>query len=194
MQPNQTKKQKISLRPKTKLAFLCLFALLILSMHAQSFAQETHKPAEAKPKNIGENTGLPIPRFASLKSNHINARSGPGDSYPVKAVYKRAGLPVEIVSEFKLWREIVDIEGEHNWVHKAMLSGNRTAIVKEDMYAYSSRDGGSATAKLEKNAQVRIKKCEEASCELLLDNGIRDLRGWVDKSKLWGVYQNEVFD
>ena len=156
----------------------------------------TSVPAYSEPAaNVGENTGLPLPRFAALKSNHINARSGPGDNYPVKAVYKRAGLPVEIVSEFKLWREIVDIEGEHNWVHKAMLTGNRYAIVKEEMYAFSDQNGGgSAVAKLEKDSQVRIKECTPLACLMQIENGISDIKGWVDKSKLWGVYQNEIFD
>jgi SH3-like domain-containing protein len=85
------------------ISILAAFLLLALSV-----------PAHSENQNTGETTGLPLPRFAALKSNNIKARSGPGDNYPVKAVYKRAGLPVEIVSEFKLWREIVDIEGEHN--------------------------------------------------------------------------------
>ncbi len=175
-------RQKKNLKLLT--SFAAAFLLIALSVPAQS---------EDK-TNIGENTGLPIPRFAALKSNNINARSGPGDNYPIKAIYKRAGLPVEIVSEFKLWREIVDIEGEHNWVHKAMLTGNRHAIVKEEMYSYESPNGGNATAKLEKNSQVRIKECGPTTCLMQIENGLQDIKGWVDKSKLWGVYQHEVFD
>jgi SH3-like domain-containing protein len=180
-----TKPQNLEIRKSKKLLISFLAAAVILLLQIPAFAQE---------QNVGENTGLPLPRWASLKSNHINARSGPGDTYPVKAVYKRAGLPVEIVSEFKLWREIVDIEGEHNWVHKAMLSGSRHAIIKEETYSYSSTDHSSATAKLEKDAQVSIGECAESYCEIHINHGMSDVSGWVEKSKLWGVYPNEIFD
>ena len=90
----------MKLKKKTYLPNLILTSLLAaLILLAPSIAYSQEK------QTTGENTGLPLPRFAALKSNNINARSGPGDNYPVKAVYKRAGLPVEIVSEFKLWRE-----------------------------------------------------------------------------------------
>jgi SH3-like domain-containing protein len=166
-----------------KQKLIVLMLLMLLTSHSLLL---TNALAEDKPTK-GENTGLPIPRWASLKSNKINARSGPGDNYPVKAVYKRAGLPVEIVNEFKLWREVVDVDGEHNWVHKAMLSGNRTAIVKEDIYAYQ---GSNPSAKLEKNSQISISECTATQCKLKMN----DVSGWVDKSKLWGVYPNEIFD
>lgn len=160
-----------------------VFAACLFSLPA--FAQDAPK--------VGE-SGLPLPRWASLKSAHVNARSGPGDTYPVKAVYKRSGLPVEIVAEFKLWREIVDIEGEHNWVHKALLSGTRHAILKEDAYAYSGTSGSNAVAKLQKGAQVRIDECKNGYCRMNVDEGLTNLRGWVEKSKLWGVYPDENFD
>ena len=163
------------------------FTVLLLVISLPAFAEEE---ANNKKQNVGENTGLPIPRFASLKSSNVNARSGPGDSYPIKAVYKRAGLPVEIVSEFKLWREIADVEGEHNWVHKAMLSGKRTAILKEDSFAYTSASSKTATAKLEKGAQIHIDECEQSYCLMNVDSA----KGWIEKSKLWGVYPNEIFD
>ena len=46
-------------------------------------------------------TGLALPRFASLRSNHINARSGPGARYPIEWVYmqksaRRHGKAVQI--------------------------------------------------------------------------------------------------
>ena len=37
---------------------------------------------------------LPLPRFASLDSNEINLRAGPGTDYPILWVYQRKGLPV----------------------------------------------------------------------------------------------------
>lgn len=140
--------------------------------------------------NTGTTTGLPLPRFASMKSNNINARSGPGETYPIKVVYKRAGLPVQIVSEFKLWREIEDMEGERAWVHRAMLSGNRSAIITEETYAYPGKSNSTPVAKLEKGAQVWIDECSLSHCEMHLDG----VKGWLPKADIWGVYPNEVFD
>jgi len=167
---------------------MALFALCVLSLQPffanQAFAYDEEK------QNTGTTTGLPLPRFASMKSSNINARSGPGDNYPIKAVYKRAGLPVQIVSEFKLWREIEDMEGERNWVHRAMLSGNRSAILNEDTFAYSGKANSAPVAKLEKDAQIWIEECELNYCKMRLGG----VKGWVSKASLWGVYPNEIFD
>src|SRR5258706_546116 len=73
---------------------------------------------------------LPLPRFVSLKSEEANVRTGPGTRYPIQWVYHRAGMPVEIVEEYDLWRKIRDVEGTTGWVHKTMLAGNRTALIK----------------------------------------------------------------
>jgi SH3-like domain-containing protein len=72
--------------------------------------------------------GLPVPRFVSLKSDRVNARAGPGQRYPVEWVFVRRGLPVEVVAESDLWRRVRDMEGVEGWVHKGLLSGQRTAV------------------------------------------------------------------
>ena len=59
------------------------------------------KPPEP-PK--GTATGLPLPRFAALRSDEVNMRAGPGTRYPIDWVYKRRELPVEIQREFEVWR------------------------------------------------------------------------------------------
>ena len=75
-------------------------------------------------------TGLPLPRFASLKAEKVYLRTGPGQRYPVDWIFLRRGLPVEIVSEFEHWRRIRDWRGTESWIHRAMLSGRRTVIAK----------------------------------------------------------------
>ena len=79
--------------------------------------------ANAQDKEEGEESGLALPRMVSLRSNLINARSGPGARYPIEWVYQQKGAPVEITAEFELWRKIKDWEGSQTWVHKSMLSG-----------------------------------------------------------------------
>ena len=49
---------------------------------------------------LGTVTGLPLPRYASLKTDRVNLREGPSKDHATKWVFQRAGLPVEITAEF----------------------------------------------------------------------------------------------
>lgn len=139
---------------------------------------------------IGE-SGLPIPRFVSLKSGEANARTGPGDTYPIRWVYQRKNLPVEITAEFKLWRRIKDFDGEQSWAHQALLSSNRYAILNREAVAFGNNDGsGSEVARFKRGVQVKVTECREAYCEV--EYGRID--GWVKKKDLWGIYPEEKFD
>ena len=81
-------------------------------------------------KDAGSTTsGLPVPRYVSLKSDHVNVRAGPTKDNDVAWVYTRSGLPVEITAEFENWRRVRDSEGAEGWVYHSLLSGRRTAVV-----------------------------------------------------------------
>ena len=56
-----------------------------------------------------DGSGLPVPRFVSLKSDHVNVRGGPNKDHDVAWVYTRPGLPVEITAEYENWRRIRDL-------------------------------------------------------------------------------------
>ena len=78
---------------------------------------------------VGPVTGLPLPRYASLKTDRVNLREGPSKDHATKWVFQRAGLPVEITAEFDIWRKVRDSEGAEGWVLHSLLSGRRTALV-----------------------------------------------------------------
>jgi len=82
----------------------------------------------AKDTNL-TSSGLPIPRYVSLKSDHVNVRAGPTKDNDVAWVFTRSGLPVEITAEFENWRRVRDSEGAEGWVYHSLLSGRRTAVV-----------------------------------------------------------------
>src|SRR5262249_9722055 len=82
-------------------------------------------PAAAQ--QIGTTTGLPVPRFVSLKSDRVNLREGPSKDHPTTWIFQRAGLPVEVTAEFDTWRKIRDADGLEGWVLHSLLSGRRTA-------------------------------------------------------------------
>ena len=74
-------------------------------------------------------SGLPVPRYVSLKSDHVNVRAGPTKDNDVAWIYTRSGLPVEITAEFENWRRVRDSEGAEGWVYHSLLSGRRTGLV-----------------------------------------------------------------
>jgi SH3-like domain-containing protein len=89
----------------------------------------------------GRETGLPVPRFVSLKSREARTRVGPSLDYGTQWVYQVAGLPVEITAEYGNWRQIRDCDGVSGWMHRALLSSNRTALVGPWIASRRQQDG-----------------------------------------------------
>ena len=56
-------------------------------------------------------SGLPVPRFVSLKADRVTVRGGPDKDHDVAWIYTRVGWPVEITAEFENWRRIRDSDG-----------------------------------------------------------------------------------
>lgn len=156
-------------------------------------APEPEQPAEPQK---GSNTGLPLPRFATLRSDEVNFRSGPGTRYPIEWVYKRRDLPVQIEREFEVWRLVRDQEGVKGWVHQATLAPRRTAIVigapsgPEQALRRDARDDASPVARLKPGVIVRLRACEATSpwCQAQ----VGDYRGWMKRTDLWGVSPDEA--
>jgi SH3-like domain-containing protein len=134
-------------------------------------------------------SGLPLPRFVSLKSAKVNVRRGPSSDHGVAWVFQRKGLPVEITAEFDNWRRIRDSEGTEGWILQQMLSGKRTIYihgVAVDMH--EEPDGKSAVlASLAPGVSGEVEECSGAWC--LVSAGGYD--GYVAQEKLWGVYPGE---
>lgn len=145
-------------------------------------------PSNASPP--ANPSGLPLPRFVSLKAEEVNARTGPGVNYPIKWVYNRKFLPVEIVEEFGNWRKIRDNEGEEGWVLQSLISGNRSAITKTETFVYNTYKGDLMVLRLARGVQVNLEKCKEIQCQIEYNK----TSGWVDREKIWGIYEKEVFD
>src|SRR6202040_4005272 len=115
-------------------------------------------------------SGLPLPRYVSLKSDHVNVRAGPTKDNDVAWVYPRSGLPVEITAEFENWRRVRDSEGAEGWVYHSLLSGRRTAVVtmknKDDLAPiYDRADAASAiNARLQAGVVAQVKHCAAGWC------------------------------
>jgi len=153
--------------------------------------------AAARAAETGTTSGLPVPRFVSLKSDKVNVRSGPTKDHDVAWVYSRAALPVEITAEFENWRRIRDWEGAEGWVYHSLLSGRRTAVVsvqkgKQDLVELRNKpDSTSAvTAKLQGGVLGSVRRCKDGWCRVTGDG----FDGWVEQARLWGVYPNEKLE
>ncbi|MEX2451760.1 MAG: SH3 domain-containing protein [Rhodospirillales bacterium] len=149
-------------------------------------------PVDAHGQALRQGTGLPLPRFVSLRAAEINLRTGPGVQYPIEWLYRRQHLPVEIIAEFGTWRQIRDWEGAQGWVHQGLLSGRRYAIVTGALRTLRSEPdiNSKPVAKIEKGVIVRLKSCPGASNWCQADAG--KYSGWLRKIEFWGAYPNEV--
>ena len=148
-------------------------------------------------QSAGSASGLPVPRFVSLKADKVNMHIGPAKTYETKWLYQRAGLPVEITAEFENWRRIRDADGTEGWVYHSLLSGKRTGMViaktPDDLVAVHEKPDldSAVTAKLERGVVGTVKRCAgEGWCYV---NG-RGFEGWIQQVRLWGVYPNEKVD
>lgn len=141
---------------------------------------------------VGRDTGLALPRFASLKDDEVYVRAGPGQRYPIKFIYQRDGLPVQIVSEFGGWRKVKDARGGEGWVYNALVSGARTALVTQGgvKVRRDASENAAATAELSEGVIVHLESCEDDFCAGKGDG----FEGWIDRKSLWGITSNESFE
>ncbi|MGH6925124.1 MAG: SH3 domain-containing protein [Propylenella sp.] len=147
-------------------------------------------------QNEPRGTGLPLPRFVSLKSDNVNVRRGPGQEYDIAFTFVRAGLPVEITQEFDNWRKIRDSDGAEGWVFHSLLSGERTVLVApwEQGGPFPARQNGESQAEIvlyfEPQVIAKVEECTGTWCLV----SIEDQRGWIEQERLWGVYPDEAFE
>ncbi|MFS2325593.1 SH3 domain-containing protein [Brucella sp. H1_1004] len=180
------------------IATLCSIALLLVG--APLLASQKHGAyAQAQSRTPLGASGLPVPRFVSLKPARVNLRVGPGRDYAVSWLFMKAGLPVEIIQEYDNWRRIRDADGTEGWVYQSLLSGKRTAItapwLKNDQGAMITMrrdpsETSSLSAEVEPNVVGTARECNGQWCRM----DIQGVRGWIKQSDLWGVYPDEVFD
>jgi SH3-like domain-containing protein len=145
---------------------------------------------------VGAASGLPVPRFVSLKPDRVTVRGGPNRDHDISFVFTRSGLPVEITAESDNWRRIRDWEGSEGWVYHSLLSGRRTALVsakQEDELVplYDRADAqGTLVARLEPGVLAAVKACSGTWCHISGPG----FDGWIAQERLWGVYANEKID
>lgn len=178
----------MGIRPSVSLwaAFVALATLCLPDLPPFSGgASAADSPNNAQRKG----SGLPIPRFASLKSDEVNARTGPGTRYPVDWVFKRRGMPVEIVAEYENWRKIRDWQGASGWVYQGLLTGKRSFVIPSKPASLHKTPANQAdvVAKLEPEVMGEIRSCSGDWCRVKVSG----VSGWLERTEIWGVYKSE---
>lgn len=142
-------------------------------------------------KEVGRVTGLPLPRFVSLKGNKTNMRHGPSKSHAIMWEYKRRGLPVEVINEYDHWRKVRDMDGSEGWIHQTVLSGRRMIVTLEGTHIARTGDGYTfgAAAQISGGMVLRPEQCKRNWCKVEHE----EFEGWLPKEILYGVYEEEIF-
>jgi SH3-like domain-containing protein len=166
---------------------LLLLAPLLWLVAAPALAQDQ---GMMSPEALKNNSGLAVPRFASLKADRANLRAGPGTDYPARATFIRAGIPLEVLKEWNVWRQVRDAEGETGWVDRAMLSTDRSFQVTGTVRTLRARPDLSAPAvwRAEPGVVGRIVTCAEAWCRIEVEGR----SGWILREHGFGTYPGEA--
>ena len=125
--------------------------------------------------------------FLSLKNNEVYVRVGPSKEYPIKFIYKKKYLPLEVLDKSETWRKIKDFENNSGWIHISQLSKKKSAInINNNSLLYKKPTIFSKPiAKLEIGRLVLIKKCKEKWCKIASGG----FSGWIFKDSLWGKFK-----
>jgi SH3-like domain-containing protein len=165
--------------------------LMLLFAVSPAWSQPTNDRQLHHPATTGSETGFPLPRFASLKADVVNLRRGPGQRYPIDWVYHRVHLPVLIIREFDVWRQVRTPDHQQGWVHASLLSGHRSFFVtghgtvmraSPDVHAHR-------VAYLKVGVVGRILSCSASSnwCHCNADG----YEGYIPRADFWGTLPGE---
>jgi len=158
---------------------------LILTIIAPFFAVAAEKTVMGK-------SGYLIPRYVSLAKNTVNVRTGPDGKYPILWVFKKAGLPIKVIAEYKDWRKIVDSEGATGWIWGPLLSSRRTALIiaEQQPLLKEPEDNHPVAVIAEAGVIGKILKCKDGWCKL----DINGFKGWLQQTRFWGTLDGEKLD
>lgn len=146
------------------------------------------EPAQAAGGGSGRSTpsGLPVPRYVSLKFNEVNARGGPGDDYKLLWTYRVRNLPLQVIAETSDWRRVCDPDGGLAWVHQRTVDTRRTVMrTQAEPVDLRRRPSAEApvVARLAGRAIAALDDCKDGWCRIAAGK----VEGWVPQGEVWGA-------
>jgi len=158
--------------------------IILLFIGIISFTQNAYT-------DVGIETGLELPRYVSLKSNDANIRVGPSKNYPIEIKYIKKDYPLKVLEEYGDWRKVEDFKMNIGWIHKSLISGNRTGIVlskNNKNIELLNTLGGNVVGEIGQGNIVYLKKCKIDWCYV----AVKNFKGWMNKKYIWGVKEKEI--
>jgi len=134
-------------------------------------------------------SGRVVPRFESIKSSEARVRRGPGSEYVIDWVFIKKGLPIEVIGESGLWRQIRDHEGNTGWMHSVLLTKRRMVMITGGIRLIrdEAHVNAEAVAMAEPGVIAELESCSQDWC--IVKSG--KIKGWIRQEYLFGVYPTE---
>ena len=121
--------------------------------------------------------------FLMLKNNKVNVRYGPSFDYPIKYIYKKISLPVQLIDKKENFRRIIDHKKNTGWIHISQLKKSKSLITTSVKILFKKPTKYSKPiAKLDTGRLLLIQKCEKIWCNVKTEK----FSGWIDKNNIWG--------
>ena len=166
---------------------ILFFVIFCLSLGFIVFTREAVSEVKEKDNNL--------PRFVSLRSSPVNARSGPGVKYPIEWVYMQQSAPVEVIAEYEDWRRVKDWQGSESWIKSQMLKAKRFVRIstpgENNLYSKSNFKS-QVIARIEDGAIAEVKKCPAKNDFCLIE--AEKIEGWIPRQNVYGLYDEEVIN
>jgi len=122
-------------------------------------------------------------KFLMLKNNKVNVRYGPSLDDPIKYIYKKIYLPVQVIDKKENFRRIVDYKKNSGWIHWTQLIKSKSVITTSSKILFKKPTKYSKPlAKIEKGRLLIVKKCKKNWCNIQTDQ----FSGWINKTNIWG--------
>ena len=104
-------------------------------------------------------------------------------------VFVRRGTPLEVTAEYGAWRRVRDVDGTVGWMHSALLSGTRTALITGTLRTLYADPTITSNPVLQAEPGVlgTIDTCSAGWCRI----SIRGRIGWIPQEYFWGTFANE---
>ncbi|HTI66982.1 MAG TPA: SH3 domain-containing protein [Caulobacteraceae bacterium] len=160
-------------------------ALAAVAAWESGAAGSPASPAQAQAQRRTP-SGLPVPRYVSLKFGEVNARAGPGDDYRLLWTYRARGLPLQVIAETPDWRRVCDPEGATAWVHQRTVDTRRTVMrLKPQPLPIRRRPAAASppAAMLAGRSLAALESCRDGWCQVSAGRA----KGWAPAAELWGA-------
>ena len=130
--------------------------------------------------------------YVSQRAENAHMREGPSYQHRVLWIYKHKGYPFQVIARYDVWRRVRAHDGTVGWMNVAMLTDRRTALVtgqgRVPVYA-DPEPRAKIVAYAMPGATANLEACAIRSCRIAAPG----LKGWIDKNRIWGAGDNEVF-